>query len=121
MSTTFTELLPPTKSNPKGAAFDWTPSESNGTASGLPPAGVLTIKQKRIYTSYVVCEFPTDWQGRGFHLSKLTEGSDKTEEAYDVFFAKDGPHRYCSCKGFSYTGGCKHVLSLASLLESKQL
>lgn len=116
----YTDLLPPTKSEPKGAAFDWSPCETNPGGS-LPPAGVLTIKQKRIYTSYVVCEFPTDWQGRGFHLAKLDEGSDKTEESYSCFVAKNGQDKRCDCKGFVYAGHCKHLASLQALIEAGRL
>ncbi len=114
---TYTDLLPPTKSEPKGAAFDWTP-----TADEFGPrAGVLTIKQKRAYTGYVVCEFPTDWDGRGFHLSKLTTGTDPTEEAYSCFIAKNGQDKRCECKGFAYAGHCKHLAALSALIRADRL
>ena len=115
--TPYTDLLPPTKSDPKGqTGFDWERSESEG-----PAAGVLTIKQKRIYVSYVVVEFPVEWAGRGFHLSKLTEGSDPAEDGYDVFVAKDSPHRFCPCKGFTYAHSCKHTLALVALIANGKL
>lgn len=121
MTTVYTDLLPPTKSEPKGSAFDWSPCPTNDSPKQLPPAGVLTIKTKRIYTSYVVCEFPSDWPGRAFHLAKLTEGSDKAEEKYNCFLAASGPNRQCECKGFQFTGGCKHLAAIASLIEAKKI
>ena len=114
----YTDLLPPTKSEPKGSAFDWTPIESD---QGFVPAGVLTIKQKRVYTSYAVTEFPTGWDGRGFLVAKLTSGSDRTEEAYSCFLARNGQDRQCECKGFAYAGHCKHLASLAALIEAGKL
>jgi hypothetical protein len=121
MPATFTELLPPTKSEPKGAAIDWTPAETNDNPKSLPPAGVLTIKSKRAYTSYVVCEFPADMPGRAFHLAKLTEGTDPTEERYSCFLASNGQDRLCECKGFAYAGHCKHLLAISTLLEAGKL
>lgn len=115
MPATFTDLLPPTKNEPKGAAFDFTPS------AGGPPAGVLTIKNRRVYASYVVREFPTDWAGRAFHLAKLDEGSDKGEERYSCFVGRNGQDKRCECKGFAYTGGCKHLAALAALIEAGRI
>jgi hypothetical protein len=112
---TFTELLPPTKSNPKGYALDWTPAGEGAKA------GLLVIKQKRIYVTYSVTEFDVDWQGRGFALTKLTEGSDPTEERYSCFLAKEGSHAYCDCKGFHYTSACKHVSALQTLIQAGQI
>jgi hypothetical protein len=68
-----------------------------------------------------VCEFPVSWDGRGFHLAKLTPGSDTTEERYNCFLAKSGTYRECDCKGFHYAGHCKHLESLAALIEAEQL
>ena len=84
-------------------------------------AGVLTIKSKRIYTSYRVTEFPTDWQGRGFHLGKVTEGSDKTEESYSCFVGRNGQDKMCECKGFTFAGHCKHLASLTALIVAGKL
>ena len=112
---TYAELLPATKTDPKGAGLDWTPTP---TTEGGPVAGVLAIKQKRGYTSYVVCEFPTDWPGRAFHFAKLTAGRDKTEERYDCFLAANGRDRRCDCKGFGFTGRCKHLAALDALVAN---
>jgi hypothetical protein len=114
--TTYTDLLPPTKSEPRGAGIDWTPSAADG-----PKAGVLTIKQKRVYVTYTVCEFPTDWRGRAFMLAKLDEGSDPTEEKYACFVAANGQDRRCECRGFAYTGACKRLAALQTLIEAGQL
>jgi hypothetical protein len=114
--TTYTDLLPQTKSEPKGAAIDWTPSTADG-----PSAGVLTIKSKRAYSSYVVCEFPVDWAGRGFHLAKLDAGTDATEEHYSCFIPKDGSEGRCECKGWAYSRHCKHLAALNALVEAGQL
>ena len=110
---TYTELLPATKTEPKGSGIDWTPSIGTG-----PAAGVLTVKQKRLYASYVVCEFPTDWAGRAFHMVKLDAGSDKTEERYNCFVAGSGSARQCDCKGFHFSGHCKHLAALEALIEN---
>jgi hypothetical protein len=110
----YTDLLPATKSDPKGAGIDFAPAaEGSG--------GLLVVKQKRVYTTYAVSEFPTGWDGRAFALTKLTEGSDPTEERYFCFLARNGQDRRCDCKGFSYAGHCKHLSALATLIDAGQL
>lgn len=116
MLATFTDLLPPTRSEPKGSAFDWTPAAADG-----PKAGVLTIKQRRLYTTYAVVEFPADFGGRAFMLAKVTEGSDPTEERYACLIPAGGREKRCECKGFNYAGHCKHLSALAALINAGQL
>ncbi len=83
---TFTDLLPPTKTDPKGAGIDRMPSAGDG-----PKAGTLVIKQKRVYTTYAVQEFPTQWDGRASTSRSSPDGSDiKTEERYSCFLARNG-------------------------------
>jgi hypothetical protein len=111
---TYCDLLPPTKSDPKGqSGFDFTPFTDGG-----PIAGDLTIKNRRVYVTYTVTEFPSGWDGRGFYLSKQTTGSDPTEEAYSCFIARNGEDKQCECKGFAHTGGCKHLATLAALIAN---
>jgi hypothetical protein len=117
MPATFTNLLPATKSDPKGrSAYEWEP-----TASAGPAAGVLTIKQPRGYTRYVLCEFGTPWDGRAFHLSKIDAGTDPSEEAYSCFVARNGQDRRCECKGFERWANCKHLAALIDLIQNGKL
>jgi SWIM zinc finger len=111
MTTTKTEALPATKTEPN-AGIDWTPT---GTGTGL-----LVIKQKRLYVTYTVTEFPTAWDGRAFHFEKFTEGSDRDSEAYDVFCSRNGQDQQCQCKGFTYGRGrpCKHIAAAQALIAN---
>ena len=116
----YEEKLPPTKSSPH-SGIKWTPAESDYS----PVCGVLTIQTKRCDCVYLVEEFPTAWRGRGFHLSKIEgEGSDKTQESYDVFASADGPAAdSCDCAGSTYRPGepCKHRAAVRALLENSWL
>lgn len=116
MPATFTNTLPATKTDPH-PAYDWTPTDSD---TG-PAAGVLVLKSKRNYCTYTVVEFPTGWQGRGFHLAKLDAGTDATEPAYDCFIARNMQDRECSCKGFAYTGSCRHLAAITDLIHNGKL
>jgi hypothetical protein len=66
-------------------AIHWTPAS-------VPGAGVVEIQQKRVSTKYAVAELLTGWEGRGFRFFKVEaeSGTDKTEDAYDVFCARNG-------------------------------
>jgi hypothetical protein len=112
--TTFTEVLPATLSNPH-AGIDWTPGV-------FPGCGVLSIKQKRCYCSYVVTEFACGWDGRAFRMRKVEgqAGSDAEGESYDVFCHRGRQDHRCDCKGFEFGRGkpCKHVLSALALIEN---
>jgi hypothetical protein len=103
---TFTELLPVTKSDPHlGVIF--TPGITPGT-------GELTIQGSRSYVRYAVADTPTPWHGTAARFVKLTEGTDREAEAYDVFCAAPGSrdHDSCECRGFLRFGHCKHVSAL---------
>lgn len=110
---TFCEVLPATKSSKHGA-IHFTPA-----ASG-PDAGVLTIDTDRCRTVYTVREYPSDWPGRAFVLTKQTDGTDPTAERYDVFCGNRQDH-LCDCRGHTRFGHCKHVAGLLALLANNQL
>jgi hypothetical protein len=126
--TTFTEVLPATKSS-ENNAMQWTPGEVPGT-------GTLVVHTQRASVCYRVTEFATDW-GRGFHLTKDgTPGSDAASESYDVLVCRDplpdcgpaagGSHREghrCDCKGFTFGRGkpCKHITAALALLANEWL
>jgi hypothetical protein len=79
------------------------------------------VKQRRTYTTYAVSEFATAWDGRAFLLVKQSEGLDPTEERYSCFLARNGQDKRCDCKGFAYTGGCKHLSALETLIRAGQI
>ncbi len=97
--------------------MDWKPDTQPGT-------GTLTIKAGRSTATYRVAETRTDWNGRAFHLTKLAGGTDRENEAYDVFVCT-GPKdsHQCDCKGFAFGKGkpCKHVNAARVLVESNRL
>lgn len=106
--TTHTTALPATKSAKHGGQVRFTPT---GGDDG-PHAGCLVIDLGRTVTAYLVTEFPTGFPGRGFHLSKLTEGSDAECDSYDVFCGQNGQDRSCDCKGFTRWNHCRHEVSV---------
>ncbi len=108
---TLTEVLPATKSSRHGA-IRWTPADDG------PAAGTLTIDTDRARVDYAVTEFPTGWDGRGFHFEKTGAGTDADEAGYDVFVARNRQDRMCSCKGFTRHGHCKHVSAALALIEN---
>lgn len=114
MPGTFTELLPPTTSEPHGA-LTWAPATDNDTS---PVAGTLTLTGKRSHCRYRVEEFPCD-QGRGFMLFKLDAGTDKSEERYACLVATHGTQ--CECRGFTATGRCKHTAAMTELVNAGQI
>lgn len=102
---TYTELLPPRKTN-KHSVCQFTPVGGAFT----PAAGALRIDTDRTSTTYTVVEFPTDWGGRAFRLAKVTTGTDPAAEAYSVFCSARGPEGdSCDCKGMTFAGTCKHA------------
>lgn len=115
--TTYTELLPETKSE-KRAAFIWTPATDFDTESSTH-AGTLTITTTRSFTVYDVSEFPCD-HGRGFNLKKTAGGTDGTEPFYNCFVGSDDVG-LCDCKGFTRYGRCKHLMALADLVRVKRI
>lgn len=112
--TTYTELLEPTKSEKHGSMI-WTP----GSTDYSNRSGTLTISGTRSYAVYDVEEFPAD-HGRGFRLAKTAGGTDREESQYFVFIGSDGVG-HCDCKGFTATGRCKHLASLAVLVRDKRI
>jgi hypothetical protein len=112
---TFSDLLPPTKSDPRGAGIEWTPKSTEGG----PPAGALVIKQRRGHTSYSVEEAASDEYGRSFVVAKLNAGGSVAE----AYVAQLGAHgsRRCDCLGYRHNGECKHLAALAALVEAGRL
>jgi hypothetical protein len=116
---TFTELLPPQKSDPH-LGLTWTP----GT---VPGTGRLVIQGKRSFTAYAVVEMPTEWDGTAAKLVKFadTPGLDRGSDAYEVFVARPGSRDFdqCSCKGFAYGRGkaCRHVEAVRVLVTENWL
>jgi hypothetical protein len=63
--------------------------------------------------SYAVTPAVADF-GSAYRVESRVEGN-----AYDVLL--DGHASNCSCPGFSYTGGCKHLSALLSLQAEGRL
>lgn len=110
----YTEVLPATKSNPH-AAIRFAPAEGDAFH---PLAGTLTIEDKRSSTDYLVTEFPTGWEGRGFQLDKLDVGTDQEAEGYAVYCGRNGQDRQCECRGFLRHGHCKHVSAIVACISN---
>jgi hypothetical protein len=83
-----------------------------------PRGGIMVIATGKQPAGYKVTEFSTDWDGRAFHLTKIFGGTDRESEAYDVFVGHNERHSLCGCKGFGYSGHCKHLTSLRLLVEA---
>jgi hypothetical protein len=110
MSTTFTEILPATKTSPNNG-IRWEPA-----------SGRLEILTGRKSDAYRVAEFPADG-GRGFRFTKLTPGTDRDVDAYSVFCATPGTglHDSCECRGFLRHGQCKHLAAVRAIEENRFL
>jgi hypothetical protein len=108
---TFHEALPERKSAGR-AALRWEP------ADGTSVAGTLAIDTKKASVSYALAEVPTDWRGRAFRLTKLTEGTD-TAESYTVFCGDDPEADGCDCKGFTFAKHCKHLDAVRALITNE--
>lgn len=71
-------------------------------------AGVLSISAGKTWAQYAAVSFAAD-EGRGFHLAKITAGTDGEAESYDVFCSAAGPAGdSCECKAWLYRQTCKH-------------
>ena len=116
--TTYTNLLPATKSDPKGrTSYDWLPTGD----TYLPVVGILTVKQSRCYARYAVAELACD-EGRSIHLQKLDAATDPEAKSYSLNVARDGRTATCECRGFLRHGTpCKHILSLLDLITNGTL
>ncbi len=113
---TFTDLLPATKSESQ-AAIDWTPADQ-------PGSGLLLIKTRRDYCEYRVSELRTEWDGRAFRLDKITlaSGTDPDESAYHVFVCKNAADRMCECRGHVFQGvDRKHLAAILTLVANDWL
>lgn len=108
---TYIEKLPATKSS-KSNAIHWTPSAKQRGA------GLLAIDTSRGREEYLIVPIAVR-AGRAFHFAKVTRGTDKTAETYDVYIGL--PHDQCDCKGFSSHGHCKHQAAIHSLVENNWL
>jgi hypothetical protein len=68
----------------------------------------VLLSGKRATTSYEVIPLSTDIGGAAFRWFK------RGGESYDVLC--NGHDSSCSCKGWAYTGGCKHLEITFALL-----
>ena len=109
--TTYTEVLPGTKTSPH-RAVTWTPCGCG--------CGVLTVSDRRTHTRYAVCEVAVGkgFSGRAFRLTKAGGAEHYT--------ARVGGHESdhdCDCPGHAYGRGkaCKHVAAVRALLANDWL
>lgn len=114
--TTYSEVLPVRKSS-KRSAIRWTP-----TPGDTFTAGVMVIDTARGSGAFIVDERPVSGEpGRGFHLRKVTTGTDPEAESYSVFCAASGAQwDSCECKGFlRWAAPCKHIDGCRALLANE--
>lgn len=107
---TFTELLPPTKSEKHGV-ITWV----SAVESAASAAGALTISGKRGHCEYRLSEFRTDFDGRAFELTKADRSA-----TYSVFVGRAGGS-LCECLGFQSSGRCKHIAACETLVRGGQI
>lgn len=69
----------------------------------------ILLSSRRATKSYELLPLSTDFGGAAFRW--FQSGG----ECYDVLV--NGAESSCSCKGWAYTGGCKHVQTTFELLE----
>lgn len=111
---TLTEILPVRKAS-RHSAIQWRPTPGDFE----PVAGVLTIHTDRASVAYKITEFSTGWTGRGFTLTKLTEGTDSETESYSVYCNPARPAAAsCCCKGHERWDSCKHADSVVALIAN---
>jgi len=110
---TYREILPATASAPK-AFVEFTPLGGIGQ-------GRLAIEQNHTLSEYRIARFAAEG-GHAFHFEKLSQGSDRSEAAYDVFVTdRRGLFDSCDCKGFQRHGHCKHTAAIRAVLENQWL
>lgn len=117
----YIDRLPDTKSE-KGRGFTFYKFDTDHSDGFTHTVGTLTIESPGHRIEYLVDEFPTGWDGRGFHLAKLCGAIGDTsphDTAYDVFVCRNGQDCRCDCKGFTYGRGkpCKHIAAVKSCIE----
>lgn len=121
MPTTFSELLPATRTTPRGAGFKWTPSEDH------LGCGMLVIEAPRVRVTYHVVPIATKWAGKAWHLAKTDAGTDKDSESYDCFLGINPHERSCTCKGYCFGRNrdergrvsCKHLEALIGITANR--
>ena len=69
----------------------------------------ILLSGRRAVNAYELIPLSTDLGGVAFRWFK--QGG----ESYDVLI--NGQESSCSCKGWAYTGGCKHIQTSFELLE----
>jgi hypothetical protein len=76
---------------------------------------MLSIQCCKGVKTYLVTEFPTNWDGRAFTLAKM-DGS----ETYRLFVAPNEQDHQCDCAGFAYGRGkaCRHIEAMRVVLGS---
>jgi hypothetical protein len=73
----------------------------------------LILLSKKSSKFYHVEEIPTPLGGRAFRLTPFTTDKLATD-ASEYVVRLDGADSCCTCKGHTFTGGCKHVSALAA-------
>lgn len=114
--------LPQTKTC-RASHIEWQPVED---AEFPFVVGMLTINsvpriKVKASVQYVVAEIASNYPGREFHLAKVTSGTDPDAESYSVFCSRSGTADNCNCKGFVYSGGCKHAAACRELIANEWL
>jgi hypothetical protein len=79
------------------------------------PAAIIAITMGKQQDLYQVRGIPSDW-GNAFELIKLHQPEPVV---YHVNLDRQG--QICTCIGFERYGYCRHVASLAELLEAGQI
>lgn len=103
----FTEKLPDTRTS------------VNNRCRWLPGVGELLITTGRTTCRYLVTESKLNLN-RVFLLRKLDNGSDREKEEYEVNCNRV-KQLTCNCKGYFYSGNCKHTAAVQVMLDSEQL
>jgi hypothetical protein len=87
----------------------------------LRPAHDYRQGETAQHFGYYVSRIPADF-GLGFHFEKF--GVEKVEgepSEYDVNLDLQRGYHGCTCKGNTYSGHCKHVEALVSLIRAGKL
>jgi SWIM zinc finger len=74
----------------------------------------VTIHRGNLKQTYHVIPISTDIGGAAFRLHKLG-----TPTTYDLLI--NGTESSCTCPGFEYTDGCRHLTAVQMLLEDGTL